>query len=289
MSGRRDGVSIEIKFDEAARRIFVFDEVYSERAAREQAEKRKLGAFGTVARMQSLIAGGPKPETVSLSKSELRYEPFWLVSAQRAVDYTCQVEYTMAVDNAHAQRVQIGSFTTEVAARGSKRQIVVPALETCHRKIDFATHLDGLKREIRAATLEAYVRNYKAQDVEAMTASNAVESLVSVASVIQIATSRLTGEAITAHEIGHDQLLIDKLYLYWRPVFAFEYVWTANGKTGVVEIDGLTGDGVSNGQWFKDKLQRVMTRDMLIEVSSEVANAVVPGTGVAVKLIDRML
>ena len=56
-------------------------------------------------------------------------------------------------------------------------------------------------------------------------------------------------------------------------------------KVGVIEVNGLTGEVNEDGRWFKEKLDKILTRDMLIEASSELAGAFVPGGGLAVKLI----
>ena len=39
----------------------------------------------------------PKDDTVLLVHNELRYEPFWHITAQRLLDYSCQVTYTVPV------------------------------------------------------------------------------------------------------------------------------------------------------------------------------------------------
>ena len=56
----------------------------------------------------------------------------------------------------------------------------------------------------------------------------------------------------------------------------------------MIEVDGLTGDVIENGQWFKEKLQAITTREMLFEVGSELAGILVPGGGAAVKVIERI-
>ena len=63
-----------VQIEQSAVRILLFEEVYPARAAQEQAEKSKLNAFGTLARLNPL--NRPKADTVLLSKWELRYEPF---------------------------------------------------------------------------------------------------------------------------------------------------------------------------------------------------------------------
>ena len=73
----------------SASKIFVFDEVYPLRAAQEQAEKKKLSAFGMMAKFNPL--NRPKEDIVQLSRQELRLEPFWHVVAMRSVELTYQV------------------------------------------------------------------------------------------------------------------------------------------------------------------------------------------------------
>ena len=57
--------------------------------------KKKLGAFGSMARYNPLKR--PKDDTVLLVRNELRYEPFWHITARRLLDYSCQVTYTVPV------------------------------------------------------------------------------------------------------------------------------------------------------------------------------------------------
>ncbi|HOI67894.1 MAG TPA: hypothetical protein PLD03_14985, partial [Thiomonas arsenitoxydans] len=82
--------------------------------------------------------------------------------------------------------------------------------------------------------------------------------------------------------------VVERLHLYWRPVFAFEFIWSTADKRGVIEVNGLTGEVSENGQWFKDKLSKVMTREMLLDAGCELAGAVVPGGGIAVKIIGKL-
>jgi len=56
----------------------------------------------------------------------------------------------------------------------------------------------------------------------------------------------------------------------------------------VIEVDGLTGEVIENGQWFKDKIGTIATREMLFEAGAEIAGALVPGGGFAVKVIGKM-
>ena len=45
------------------------------------------------------------------------------------------------------------------------------------------------------------------------------------------------------------------------------------------EVDGLTGEVIENGKWFKERLETVSTREMLFAARAETAGVVVPGGG----------
>ncbi len=98
----------------------------------------------------------------------------------------------------------------------------------------------------------------------------------------------LNGEAVSASEIQLDTIEFERTLMYIRPVFAFEFRWTTADKVGVIEVDGLTGEVVENGRWFKDKVNEILTREMLVDVGAEMAGVVVPGGGAAVKLLAKL-
>ena len=98
----------------------------------------------------------------------------------------------------------------------------------------------------------------------------------------------LNGEAVNALEIASDCIEFERTYLYVRPVFAFEFRWASAEKTGVIEVDGLTGEVIENGRWFKDKVGKILTRDMLVDIGADVAGTCVPGGGFAVKLFAKI-
>jgi hypothetical protein len=109
-----------------------------------------------------------------------------------------------------------------------------------------------------------------------------------MAAAKQLATANLTSEAIHAFEIQNDSIDFERTYMYMRPVFAFEYRWSSDDKVGVIEVDGLTGEVLENGRWFKDKVNKIVTREMLVDLGAEVAATFIPGGGVAIKLIGKI-
>lgn len=269
-----------------ASKLFVFDEVYPFRAAQEQAEKKKLSAFGMFAKFNPL--NRPKDDTVQMSRQELRLEPFWHIVAKRSVDYTCQLTYQVPVHNQYAQALHIEDKVFEVARQKDKARFEFVALEHCHRKIEFNRLIDGMQRDIKSAALETYISKYKYTEVEELDRPEVLKPLLSLAGAKQLASANLTGEAINAFEIQTDSIEFERSYIYLRPVFAFEFKWTSADKVGVIEVDGLTGEVIENGHWFKDKVNKIITRESLLDLGAEVAGSLIPGGGVAVKLIGKM-
>lgn len=271
--------------DSSVYRILYFEEIYPSRAAEEQAEKSKLAAFGTLARLNPL--NRPKNETVKLSKWELRYEPFWHLVARREIDYLHEAVYPVQITNPHARKVEIAGHAFEIIPNGgSKPRIDVQLQEFCHRKIDAVIHQDGLKRGIKPAKLQGYIDRYKAVERGQLDVEGTIPPQLPFNAAVQLARAKLASEPIDAHSIESDVVEFTTAHLYFRPVFAFEYDW--NGKLGVIEIDGLTGEVIENGEWFREKVEIAVSREMLFELGAEVASAVVPGSGYAVKLLNKV-
>lgn len=109
-----------------------------------------------------------------------------------------------------------------------------------------------------------------------------------MAAAKQMASANLTGQAVNAFEIQGDHIEFESTHMYMRPVFAFEFRWSSADKVGVIEVDGLTGEVVENGRWFKDKVNKILTREALVDLGAEVAGSLVPGGGVGVKLLGKM-
>lgn len=273
-----------LRYLDNAEKVFVFDQVYTLSAATEQANKKKLNAFGLMAKLN--LFNRPKEETVLLSNHVLRYEPFWHVATTRAVDYSRELVYPIDIGNAYANKVLINEKEYAIAEQGSKRTVSLQAVEYSHRKIGYEDYLDGLGRDLKKSALARYITKCKMQERTVLELPEAIVPQLRLPMVLQKIHQTLSAEVVNAHEIQEDLITIEKVHLYYRPVFAFEFAWPAEDKVGVIEVDGLTGEVIENGQWFRDKLSAITTRDMLFDVGSELAGALLPGGGAAVRVIQ---
>jgi len=276
-----------LQYLDNAEKIFVFEQTYTLSAASEQANKKKLNAFGAFAKFNPF--NRPKDDTVLLSKHVLRYEPFWYLVARRAADYSRELIYPVDIGNVYAQRVLIDGKQYPIVEQGNRRTINVQAVEYSHRTIEYEDHVDGLSRDLKKGTLANYIKKYPVQEHTVLELPEAIVPQLRLPMLLQKIHQTLAAEVINAHEFQQDLITIDKVHLYYRPVFAFEFSWTTEDKAGVIEVDALTGEVIENGQWFKEKLQAITTREMLFEMGSELAGALVPGGAVAVKVIEKIV
>lgn len=278
----------EVSIVEGANKLFVFDEIYSFRAAQEQAEKKKLNAFGVMAKLNPLKR--PREDTVQLSRKESRLEPYWHIEATKIVDYDCQITYQIPIHNPYVQSIQINNDAYEVTHSRDKAKIDVTALETCHRKIFYDELLDGLKRDIKSATFKSYNEKYKFQELsEVAEDSNVIEPLLPQQAAIQQACAMLNSDAVNAHNIHHNTIIFNKVHLFLVPVFAFEFVWGTADKTGVIEVNGLTGEVIEDGEWYKDKIGQLLTPEMLMDISVDLAGELVPGGGIILRVAGQLI
>ena len=101
-----------LKILEDAKKVYIFEPVYDISAATEQANKKKLDAFGMMAKFN--ILNKPKDEAVHAARSELRYEPFWFIDSNRRVDYKLLLERKLEVDDEYANSILIDGKTYEI-------------------------------------------------------------------------------------------------------------------------------------------------------------------------------
>ena len=285
-----------LKILEDAKKVYIFEPVYDISAATEQANKKKLDAFGMMAKFN--ILNKPKDEAVHAARSELRYEPFWFIDSNRRVDYKLLLERKLEVDDEYANSILIDGKTYEIFedskksfVSNEKRYSTLNVQYNCNRKIKYKNYIDGLGRNIKSENYEKLFKNsnYKFKEVEDLTnIDNIINPTFSFSSAIEEMKNSLLREKIISHEILTDDAIVDKIYLYFRPVYAFEFIWSNENKVGIIEIDGLNGEISEKGVWLKDRVSKVMTRDMFFDIGGEIANGMVPGSGVVVKMIDRM-
>ena len=257
--------------------IFVFSDVYNESAARSQAEVEKTGAFGWAAKAK--LRDRPKESEVTLVASEKRYEPFWNIRASRHVKFEVDTNYTAKASNPHALHTTILGQKLDFPPGLS---ITLTAKEYCEKRVELSEFFAGFKKNNASLSLPAYVAKFQHQPSNNEAEPKLLLPEITQAFLSQEIKKRLM-EPVDASTILDDALELHEILLYYRPVYAFEYAW--RDKRGVVEIDALTGNVNKEGSMLVSKARDMMTRETLLDIGAELANSLVPGGGVLVKLV----
>ncbi|HET7612182.1 MAG TPA: hypothetical protein VFK29_10405 [Rhodanobacteraceae bacterium] len=261
-------------------KICVFEDVYNDTSARAQAEHEKLGAFGMFARMK--LWDRPKESEVALANTEKRYEPFWMARAARRTSYIRKVVYRVKVEDAHVATVGLFDRKFPVDAR---RELQLPAVEECESTTSLVHYADALGHETPEKTLVDYAGRFPFQEIADSSEPRFIVPTLTAASVLQQVKSRLSAP-VQADAITSDELDITSLTLFYRPVYAFQFTW--KDKTGVIEIDGLSGRVNKEGNMLGGAVRRLGNRDTLFDLGADFAGIVVPGGTIVVKLIDKL-
>jgi len=259
----------------AAQGVFLLPAKVTQDQARERALEQKLNVFGTLAKFLMR----PKAEEIQVTLLELRYQPFWHASGHKRFRYDRRAQYPVPV-RADVQSVDIAGQ----AYTPTESKLALQGVEHCLLEERNEIFLDALSSEVQD------LRRYLAFDrMEADNGGALPPDLALVPPEVRAAVviRQVLGDVLhppSADRILEEEVVVDYLDLYYRPVYAFEYVWQAKDKRTTVEVDGLTGEFRSTGKAFGSHLKRVLNRELLFDIGAETINLVVPGGAIALKL-----
>lgn len=248
--------------------------------ARERAWEQKLNVFGTLSRLLMR----PKGEEIQVSLQEQRYQPFWHAASHKRFRYDRGSQYHLAV-SLDVQTVEIAGESH--AATGGK--VTLQAVDHCLVEERREIFLDALTGESQDLGRYLSSERVAVEDGQALPQDLALVPPAVRASVV---VREVLGDVLrppSADQVFEEEVVVDRLDLYYRPVYAFEYTWEAKGKRMTVEVDGLTGEFSPTGKTFGGQLRRVLTREILFDLGGEALNLVVPGGAIPLKLAKAVM
>jgi hypothetical protein len=203
-------------------------------------------------------------------------------------EYDRKRNYIVPILAPEVQRVTIHDMDYLVTA--NPRQFTIVGVEHCIEEASTEVIFDALKSEQRDW------KSYLLFDKEVVSdlAKFAPEGNIVVqpemhasAAVRQVLASML--RPIQADKIHAEIVDIQKVGLYFRPVYAFEYKWETKGKIAVAEFDGLTGAMTTGGIPLRQQVGKIITPDLIFDVSVDAINLLVPGGSIAVKVAKSIV
>lgn len=255
--------------------------------AQDRIENKKTGLVaGTV----GTLISRPNPADIQMVSLENRLEPYWVVTVSTRTAYDRQAVYTIPIKGEEVREVTVLGQKLTVSSKGSP-SLTLNGIEHCVEERRTTRFFDGLSGQ--KADLSRYQSFAKTEVADL--ANFAPEGILVVPPEMRATAivRQVLGEVIQpvnrAQIIHEERVDIETIELNFRPVYALEYEWANKGKRVVIEFDALLGDIRSGGKKWSDQIKGILTRDLFFDVTADAVGMIVPGGGIAVKLVKAVV
>ncbi len=247
---------------------------------------RKMDAFGRMVKMTSLVQR-PRDEDFELVYREHRHQPFWHVVCTARYVYERQREIPVVPGGPEVESVTIEG----VQYRPEGGKIMLRGLEHCREELESQVFVDAYTGEQNPA-LERYLE-FPATEVPLEELDSfAPEGVIMVPPQTRasaIVREVLVGmiKSVQADRILEDRVEVERVDLYYRPVYAFQYRWKSKEREAILEFDALTGQLEAGERIFQQYVGKILDPDFLFDVGVDTVDLFVPGGGIAIKLARK--
>ena len=269
-------------------RVLLLKEQLTMDQAEGRAWSNKLDGFGRLAKVGRLWQR-PQDDDFELVYKEHRYEPFWHIVCHARYVYERRREYPLSLSGPEVERATIDGREYQV----QNGRLTLQGLEHCREEPQKEVFINGYTNQPNPE-LGDYLK-YPANVIPTSYMDELTEKGVIIvppqarASVVvrEVLVGMLRN--IQADRIIEDSLNIERVDLYYRPVYAFQYRWRSKDKEAIIEYDGLTGNQQSGGEMFQQYMGKLMDPEFLFDVGIDTIDLLVPGGGIAVKLARKSI
>jgi hypothetical protein len=266
----------------ADQHVYVLDERLSGDEIRQRAMDRRTGAFGTG--LGNLLSR-PKSDDIELVASQRRLEPFWHVACQARYVYDRARDYTIPASGPEVREVTVNGQDYSVSPDTGKGSFVVSTLEHCRDEFRAELFADGVTGApvADAAGIVGGPRQ-EVSDLSALGGDNTIvippEQRASYV-VRQLLATMM--KPVQADSVTEESMTIENVDLYYHPWWAFEFHWKPKDKTGVVELDAVTGQ-MRQGQALVSRMTKMINSDAVFDIGADTIGLIIPGGNIAVKV-----
>jgi len=274
---------VELQFNMLKQNIRAFEDSYSQAECEALATGKKGRAFGGIfSGIKRLVSS---KDTIHLVNSEKRYEPFWHIIGTSVLEYKRKTEYGFEV-KPEVKNVRIENVVHEVKEgtkwcalvgedhcfENSEKEMMVNA--NSGENVDFKKYFEFKSRQIK-------------ETEELMKAKTVVVPAKVKASYLARQLIKELIKPIEADKILQEKVKVTNLVLYFRPIYAFEFVDSKSGKKLTLDVDALTGE-VQKGSIIGKGLAEIFSEGDLFEIGTEFATDFIPGTKATVMLVQKI-
>ncbi|MHB1275480.1 MAG: hypothetical protein ACYCXQ_10935 [Candidatus Humimicrobiaceae bacterium] len=271
----------------ADQQVFLFKDQITPQYAEVKARGKKMVAFNTLSKFSNLLSH-PKDDDFELVYSEHRYQPFWHVGASTRYVYDRDAKYRISTRGPEVKSVTC----IEKHYNADNGYIEVPVTEHCAQEEDSEVFIDAItgKNQTELAGYMTFAPEKMQEEFTKMVPQNSifVPPQMRVSAIIRDILSKMI-KAIQADKINEEAINIPMVDLYYRPVYAFQYLWKPKGKEAIVEVDALTGTVKSGSRVFSEYIGKVLDQNFLFDLGADVAGLLFPGGSIAVKVVKKCI
>jgi hypothetical protein len=180
---------------------------------------------------------------------------------------------------------QSGGFLSQIGQQlgvgaSGARSFVLAGVEYCVDENRQERYLDAVNGQVLQLGAE-FVKKEKTEvtDLAALSSTDVmvVTPQLSASKIVKPLLSTMTKQ-IQADKFLEETTAIEALDLYFRPIFAFEFAWKSKNKTGVAEIDAVTGN-MTAGKALHTKSDAAVTHDGLFDINADTVTSLMPTAG----------
>jgi hypothetical protein len=271
----------------AAERAFHLIPQVTIEVARDRVEQKKLNLVsGTLGALLSR----PKPEDILFVSLENRLEPYWQMTVFVRTVYDRTQTYSIQVSGREVQQVTaLGhELPVSVTPKGTAT-IALNGVEHCLEEHRHPFSFDGTGVKTDVSRYQSFAKS-EISDLGQFTPAGVlvVPPQAQASTIMRTVLSEVI-KPVQAQVIHEERVDVEVLEINFRPVYAFEYEWVSKGKHAVLEFDGMTGEIHSGGKKLTDQMRGIMTRDLIFDITADAAGMILPGGGIAVKLVKAVV
>jgi hypothetical protein len=270
----------------ADERALLLDTQLSMDQAEGRAWSNKINAFGRLVKMTSLFSR-PKDDDFELLYKEQRYQPFWHVICSSRYVYERSRQFKVTTSGPEVKSVTIEGLEYDA----SSGALSLTGLEHCREEMRREVFIDGFTNQpdpSLAGYLKFSSQKVPDEDLDDLTTETTIV-VPPQARASAVVRDILIGmiKSVQADRILEDLIDVERIDLYYRPVYAFQYRWHSKEREAIVEYDGVTGQVQTDGKTFRQYVGKIVEPEFLFDVGVETIDLLVPGGGLAIKLAKK--
>lgn len=226
-----------------------------------------------------------KSEDIQLVSMENRLEAYWQISVHLHTVYERKKTYTIPLSGPEIVNVTLLGQDLPVTTVSKKGTCLsVDGVEHCKEDARHDFTFDGEGAEKDMSKYNSFPKTEIVNFADFAPEGVLVIPPKALASTVVRSILSQVINPVDAQVIHEERIDIEKLDINFRPVYAMEYLWAAKNKKVILEYDALTGKYNSHGEKLGGQVKEILSADLIFDISSVAAGALVPGGSTVVKL-----